>query len=65
VSLCAIRTEQLKYIRYLVPGTDHPNLRGQQVFPAEELYDIQSDPGEQNNLAESARHQAVKTSLSE
>lgn len=58
----AIRTDQYKYIRYLNPEIGHPKFKGQK-FPAEELFDLRSDPEEKNNLAQSAEHQQIKSQL--
>ena len=60
----AVRTRDFKYIRYLRNEVGHPKKKGA-MFPAEELFDLRNDPGEQNNLAESPEHQERKTTLSQ
>ncbi len=58
----AVRTEQYKYIRNLNHEIPHP--KQDWIKPYEELYDIQKDPFEMNNLAEQEEMQSVKNELS-
>jgi N-sulfoglucosamine sulfohydrolase len=58
----AVRTERFKYIRYLNHEVAGPKQR--KAFPPEELFDLQTDPKEQRNLAESPDHRAIKEELS-
>ncbi len=59
----AVRTDRYKYIRYLNNQVGHPKQKNT-LFPPEELFDLQNDPQELNNLAESSEHAQVKEQLS-
>jgi len=59
----AVRTDRYKYIRYLNYTIGHPKLKDK-IFPAEELFDLQSDPEEKNNLANSPELAKIKQNLS-
>ena len=63
-----------KYSWWLVPSYDDPNLKGTvtarayQTYehpPAVELYDLENDPHEFNNVADQQEYQGVKDSLLE
>ncbi len=60
----AVRTDHFKYIRYLNSGIGHPKLNDK-IFPFEELFDLQSDPEEINNLAGSPDFANIKQTLSD
>ena len=50
----AIRTERYRFVEWVVPGTD---------FYAWELYDHQSDPGENVNIANQTEHRELVETL--
>ncbi|MBD3377675.1 sulfatase-like hydrolase/transferase [candidate division KSB1 bacterium] len=58
----AVRNKQYKYIRNLNHEIPHPKYGW--TKPYEELYDIQKDPQEKNNLADLDQFQSVKKELS-
>ena len=65
----AVRGKRFKYIRYFDKKKDKPHhialtasIRGEQPI-YEELYNIQKDPGETTNLANSAEHKHIFTRL--
>jgi arylsulfatase A-like enzyme len=60
----AVRTDRYKYIRYLNNQIGHPKQQGK-IFAAEELFDLQSDPQELDNLAESPELAQIKEQLSQ
>ena len=60
----AVRTDRYKYIRYINHQMAHPKLKGKE-FPAEELFDLNNDSGEQKNLAADPKFQKVVNELSE
>jgi len=73
----AIRTKKYKYIRNYCPGwpipipPEYARKVGSDVIekiysnsrPFEELYDIENDPGEMNNLAENKEYREIKNEL--
>jgi N-sulfoglucosamine sulfohydrolase len=59
----AVRTDRYKYIRYINHDVGHPKFNNK-IFPAEELFDLQTDPEEKNNLAESPECAEIKKQLS-
>ena len=56
-----VRTAEYKYIRNLNPGISHP--RTKEKPPAEELYQVEADPGERTNLAARPESRAIKEVL--
>lgn len=58
----AVRTDRYKYIRYLNYETGHPKKKDVD-YPAEELFDLSTDPEEKNNLAENPDLVTVKKQL--
>lgn len=59
----AMRTHRYKYIRninYTVPHPKQKNI----MLPYEELYDLQNDPEERNNLTDSPEFQSLKREMS-
>jgi N-sulfoglucosamine sulfohydrolase len=60
----AVRTDRYKYIRYLNHQIGHPK-QNNKLFPPEELFNLQKDPQELNNLAESPEFAQVKEKLSQ
>jgi N-sulfoglucosamine sulfohydrolase len=60
----AVRTDRYKYIRYINYQAGHPKKK-KKIFPAEELFDLQNDPEEKTNLAESSDYLKIKEELSQ
>ena len=60
----AFRTRRFKYIRVLRPEIGHPK-QGGALFPAEQLYDLDTDPEERENLAGDRRLASVQAELSD
>ena len=58
----AIRTERYRYIRNLNHTIPHPKRKI--LNPYEELYDLQADPEELNNLAQNSDYDSIRGELS-